>query len=193
MPNVRHAEEGGLMSDQNFENQYRSARFLTARLQCGRRLALERGVMMARPPYAYTNEHRPRGVFRIDDAEAATVSRIFSLVADGADPDTVGSTLAAEGWKHPRGRDPATESAADLKRRLRRAIERIVRNPLYSGLMCWGRTRSSGWYGSKGLSQAERSEWIVVEHPELAIVSRDVWQAANTRLDARTKPRAKRT
>ncbi len=144
----------------------------------GRALA---GASAGGLPYGYRKTEV--GQRAIDDAEAAVVRRIFNDYLDGLSPRRIADNLNRERIKSPRGSTWAVSAVyGDAKRGIG-----ILGNPIYIGRQVWNRSQ---WIkdpetGLRTRKERPESEWIVTEHPELAIIDPVTWQAAQKRLASR--------
>lgn len=119
----------------------------------------------------------------IDEAQAGIVRRIFADYLRGESARRIAGRLNADGVAAPRG---GTWAASAIHGDARRGIG-ILANPIYCGRMVWNRSQ---WVkhpetGRRVRRERPESDWIVVEHPELAIVDLPTWDAAQDRLGRR--------
>lgn len=126
-------------------------------------------------PYGYrvTNV----GERAIDEEQAVVVRRIFELAASGVTPRKIAATLNADGIPTARGK---TWSMTSIYGDRKRGIG-ILANPIYVGRQIWNRSQ---WVkhpetGRRVRRERPESEWIITEHPELAIVSQELWDRAH--------------
>ncbi len=107
----------------------------------------------------------------VDEAQAETVRRIFTLYSSGRSLKQIARLLNAEGV--PSSRPGRTGSAW-----CHSSVRKILLNDRYRGLVFWGRTRNVRT--PKG-GQVKRSrpptEWVMAETPEQRIVSDELWEA----------------
>jgi len=108
----------------------------------------------------------------IDQVEAATVRRIFTLYAEGDGLTRIAKQLNQDGIPAPRS---GTGSWAPT------AVREILRRPLYSGRVIWNRSQKITRRGTKAQRQRPEAEWLQHEAPELRIVSKALWQAVEQR------------
>jgi hypothetical protein len=67
----------------------------------------------------------------------------------------------------------------------------ILNNPIYKGQVIWGRskwTRGASDSTIRTVTRVDPSQWIVTEHPELRIVSDELWNAVQA-IQTATTPR----
>ena len=108
----------------------------------------------------------------IVSSEAAVISRIFEMYADGHGFATIAKQLNQDGIPSPR---PASN-------RLRQAwsrytIREMLFNEKYRGVIVWDRTKKvrNPETGKKVSRARLASEWQRVDAPELRIVSEELW------------------
>jgi site-specific DNA recombinase len=130
--------------------------------------------------FGYQNETTQGGVrLGVDHAEAAIVILIFDSFANGMSLKSIAKKLNADGVPPPRlrkGKVCATWCPT--------AIRAILHNPLYTGKLVWNRSQFVKRPGTNKRVRRPRpeSEWITTERPELGIVSEDLWQRVEQRL-----------
>ena len=121
-----------------------------------------------------------RGDRAINPAEAATVSRIFSMFAAGASPIAIAKALNAERIPGPQGgawRDTTIRGHAGRG-------TGILRNELYIGRLVWNRmgfvrNPETGRRVSRSKSELQL---IARNVPEFRIVDQDLWDQVQARL-----------
>jgi site-specific DNA recombinase len=114
----------------------------------------------------------------INESEAVVVRRIFEMSAGGQSLKTIAKTLNRECVPPPRpraGKRYATWCPTCIRAMLRRA--------LYAGKVVWNSSRFVKVPGTNKRVRRARpqSEWRTVPHPELQIVSDDLWQCVKER------------
>jgi site-specific DNA recombinase len=119
------------------------------------------------------------GVWKINEAEAAVVVRIFEEYAAGRSPQAITTQLNKEQVPGPRG-GPWRHTT--IRGHITRGTG-ILNNELYIGHLVWNRQRfvkdpASGRRRSRPNNPARV---IVEEVPELRIVSDELWNAVKTR------------
>lgn len=141
----------------------------------GRALA---GASAGGLPYGYRVTDTGQRAVRED--QAAVVRRIFADYIAGMSPREIAHALNAEGVPAPRGGSWSFSAIRpDPKRDLG-----ILANPLYAGRQVWNRSR---WVkhpdtGKRVRQPRPEAEWVTTEHPDLAIVDRATWDAAQSRI-----------
>lgn len=120
----------------------------------------------------------------IDDEQAAVVRRIFADYIAGVSPRDIVSHLNAERVPSSRGGKWYVSAVyPDRKRGIG-----ILANPIYAGRQIWNRSHFVKHPDTGRRLRKERppSEWVITEHPELAIVTTEVWEAAQGRARAKS-------
>ncbi len=141
-------------------------------------------------PYGYRVGAKP-GERVIDPEQAAVVRRIFAEYLAGQPARTIAAGLNRDGV--PSARAGGTWAASAIHGDRRRGIG-ILANPIYAGQQIWNR---SHWVkhpesGRRLRKERPRAEWVIQEHPELAIVDRATWDAVQRRLDQQGACKGKR-
>ncbi len=116
----------------------------------------------------------------IHESEAAVVRRIFEMSADGQSLKTIAKTLNRECVPPPRpraGKRYATWCPT--------CIRAMLRRDLYAGKVIWNSSRFVKTPGTNKRVRRARpeSEWRIVPHPELQIVSDELWRRVRERQD----------
>jgi site-specific DNA recombinase len=114
----------------------------------------------------------------INENEAVVVRRIFEMSADGQSLKTIAKTLNRECVPTPRpraGKRYATWCPT--------CIRAMLRRDLYAGKVVWNSSRFVKVPGTNKRVRRARpqNEWRMVPHPELQIVSDDLWQRVKER------------
>src|SRR5262245_30185640 len=124
--------------------------------------------------FGYQNVRNGQGYVQrvIDQVEATTVRRIFTLYAEGDGLTRIAKQLNNDGVPAPRG---GTGSWAPT------AVREILRRPLYAGRVIWNRSQKITRRGTKAQRRRPEAEWLERAAPELRIVSEPLWQAVEHR------------
>jgi DNA invertase Pin-like site-specific DNA recombinase len=115
----------------------------------------------------------------INENEARIVRRIFGMYAKGLSLKGIPKQLNAELVPPPRSKSPSGTATWCYT-----AIREMLRRPLYIGEKVWNCSQFQKVPGTNKRRSRPRpeSEWIRISLPELAIVSRELWDAVQTRL-----------
>jgi site-specific DNA recombinase len=135
------------------------------------------------PRFDHQNDRRRQAYKAINEAEAKWVRRIFERRGkDGWSCERIARELIEESVPPPgahwRGGVRYNKEWTDS------AVRVILRNPLYKGLYVWNRTERRRVPGkgrnSRKTIERPRSEWRVLEMPELRIVEPALWERVNS-------------
>jgi site-specific DNA recombinase len=135
--------------------------------------------------YGYAPVPGDKGKRVIVETEAQIVRRIFEEYVAGRTPRDIAHDLNKEGVPPPRGR---VWNASTINGNPQRGIG-ILHNELYSGRLVWNKVRmvkdpDSG----KRLSRPNaKADWQSTEVPDLAIIPRALFEAAQARKIARSQ------
>lgn len=133
--------------------------------------------------YGYAPVPGATGKRQIIESEAAIVRRIFEEYVAGRTPRDISHDLNRESVQPPRGR---TWNASAINGNLQRGTG-ILQNELYAGRLVWNKVRmiKDPDTGHRVSRPNPRCEWQSANVPELAIISRELFQAAQQRKEAR--------
>lgn len=130
-------------------------------------------------PYGYRSVHDGHGHKRtIDEEQARWVRYVFERYAEGATVRQIADELNSQGVPSPRGGTWAHSALYPDSKGVG-----MLGNPIYAGRQVWNRT---AWVkdpttGRRRRTMRPRSEWVIIEAPELAIIDADTWQACEAR------------
>jgi DNA invertase Pin-like site-specific DNA recombinase len=119
----------------------------------------------------------------IDEAQAVVVRRIYAEYLAGRTPRAIVSALNGDAVPSARGGQwYVTAVYGDVRRGIG-----ILANPIYVGRQVWNRSHWTKHPDTGRRIRRERpeSEWIITEHPELAIVDRGTWDAVQASIRRR--------
>jgi len=131
--------------------------------------------------YGYDNIAEAGGArLRINDLEAKTVRHIFEMAANGHSLKTIARTLNRAGVAPARPR--AGKQYASW---CPTAVREMLRRELYAGRIVWNRSRFIKQPGTNKRVRRERpkSEWHIIERPNLRIIDAELWGRVQSRLD----------
>jgi site-specific DNA recombinase len=129
--------------------------------------------------YGYTHVVNEPGRRTIVEAEAEIVRRIFDEYVAGRTPRQIAHELNRDGIPPPRG---TRWNASTINGSPQRGTG-ILRNDLYAGRLVWNKVRmiKDPDTGKRVSRPNPQSEWQIGEVPNLAIVSRELFDAAHHR------------
>ncbi|CCJ07336.1 recombinase family protein [Methylocystis sp. SC2] len=134
--------------------------------------------------YGYETVPGDPGRRMIVEAEAEIVRHIFRDYVDGRTPRDIAHDLNAECIAPPRGR---AWNASTINGNMQRG-NGILNNELYAGRLVWNKVRmvKDPDTGKRISRPNAESDWQATEVPDLAIVSRELFEAAQRRKKARS-------
>jgi site-specific DNA recombinase len=134
--------------------------------------------------YAYRPAAGKPGELEIVESEAAVVRRIFHDYVSGKTPREIAHALNREGVSPPRGLNWTPSTINGNKKR----HHGIILNELYAGVVVWNRVRmiKDPDTGRRVSRSNPPEEWKRADAPKLAIVAKDVFEAAQRRKAERT-------
>jgi len=112
----------------------------------------------------------------VNEAEAATVRRIFEAAAGGLGFKRIAGTLNAAGVVSPRPRTGGHRSWTSS------SVRTILFNETYRGRLVWGRRRKRDAWGQRRQSIQPSEQWVEIDAPHLRIVPEVLWEAAHLRI-----------
>jgi site-specific DNA recombinase len=125
--------------------------------------------------YGYQRD-KDAGTRTVVESEAIIVRRVFDALAASVPMRDIVRRLAVEGVPSPSG-NPAWA---------RSQLHRVARNPAYKGEAVAWRYKRVKKNGHVKAAIRDQSEWIPLPGTTPAIVSPELWQAVQRRLDANT-------
>ena len=135
--------------------------------------------------YDVVKQGDDRGLRTINQEQAAIVRRIFTEYVQGRSPIKIVQALNAEGIPAPRGAHwNASTLLGSAKRR-----NGILNNSLYRGQITYDRQRfvKDPATGRRQSRSNPQNQWHIKDVPELAIVSTQLFEAAQTRRSAHAR------
>ena len=133
--------------------------------------------------YGYAPIAGDKGKRTIVEAEAQIVRRIFEEYIGGRTPREIAHDLNNEGIAPPRGR---SWNASTINGNMQRGTG-LIQNELYAGRLVWNKVRMvKDPDTGKRLSRPNaKKDWQTADVPELRIVSQELFNAAQSRKQAR--------
>ncbi|MGD9657987.1 MAG: recombinase family protein [Methylocystis sp.] len=134
--------------------------------------------------YGYQPVAGKPGELEIVENEASVVRRIFHDYVGGKTPREIAHALNKEGVRPPRGVNWTPSTINGNKKR----HHGIILNELYAGVVVWNRVRmiKDPDTGRRVSRSNPPEEWKRAEAPHLAIVAKDLFEAAQQRKAERT-------
>ena len=133
--------------------------------------------------YGYAPALGEKGKRIIVEAEAKIVQRIFEEYVAGRTPREIAYDLNNESISPPRGR---SWNASTINGNMQRGTG-IIQNELYAGRLVWNKVRMiKDPDTGKRLSRPNvKNEWQTTDVPDLRIISQELFNAAQSRKQAR--------
>lgn len=110
----------------------------------------------------------------INQEEAEVVRLIYTLCSQGYGSRSISKMLSNKGVKSRTGKEFPEVT-----------IRRIIRNPLFKGTVVMNKRHMN--FETKKTTYVEEDKWKIHEHIVPAIISDDLWEEANNRMDQRYK------
>jgi site-specific DNA recombinase len=137
--------------------------------------------------YGYRAVKGEPGRREIDEAQAAIVRRVYAEFIAGANARDIARGLNRDGIPAPRG---GLWLASTINGSGKRG-NGILRNPVYAGMLAWNRVtmvKDPDNPAQRRLSRPNaREQWVTADAPQLAIVSRADYEAAQRLIAARAQ------
>jgi site-specific DNA recombinase len=159
---------------------------LTEKVRRGMTGRVKDGLCMWKPAYGYRFKPGEKKL-EIVPEQAEIIRRVFGEYIAGMSTRTIAERLRLEGVPSPSGR-PWTHEAimGGMSKALGGRRSGIIGNRTYLGQLHWGVGRySMNPATGNRCAKPPTEEPIVIDVPELRIVSDQLWQAAHGRADAR--------
>ena len=144
------------------------------------------GLIAGGLTYGYAVVPGENGKRVILEGEAAVVRKIFDSFVAGSTPRDIAAALNRDKVPAPRG---SHWNASTINGNPQRRTG-ILHNEIYSGRLVWNRVRmvKDPDTGRRISRINPKSEWQTADIPELAIVSREIFEAAQQRKQERSIP-----
>jgi site-specific DNA recombinase len=159
---------------------------LTEKVRRGMTGRVKDGMCMWKPAYGYRFKQGEKKLEVVAE-QAEIVRRVFSEYIAGMSTRTIAERLRLESVPSPSGR-PWTHEAimGGMSKALGGRRSGIIGNRTYLGQLHWGVGRySMNPATGNRCAKPPTEEPLVIDAPDLRIVSDDLWQAAHARADAR--------
>ena len=140
-----------------------------------------RGMHTGGRVYGYRSAPVEGGGARLTiyEPEAVIVRRIFQMTAEGTSLKRIAKTLNAESVRSPQ---PGTKKRYDTW--APSAIREMIRRELYLGKIVWNKSKKVKVPGTNRRVRRPRPkhEWKIIPAPELRIISDELWQQVQQRI-----------
>lgn len=158
------------------------SRKTSERVKWGQRRQMEKGVVFGRNLLGYQVKE---GKLYLVEEEAEIVKKIFhKYLIEGKGAHIIARELKEEGIKpyNPDGRAKYKNDWSNTQ------ILRILRNEKYVGDLCQKKTYTKNYLDHKKRYNRGEEDMIYIKdhHPEIAIISREMWDATQAELQRRT-------
>ncbi len=158
------------------------SRKTSERVKWGQKRQMEKGVVFGRNLLGY--QVKEGKLYLVED-EAEIVKKIFhKYLIEGKGTHIIARELKEEGIKpyDPDGRAKYKNDWSNTQ------ILRVLRNEKYVGDLCQKKTYTKNYLDHKKRYNRGQEEMIYIEnhHPEIAIISREMWDATQKELERRT-------
>lgn len=130
----------------------------------------KKGGSVMLPSNTYGFCKGPDKSVEIVEEEAKVIRRVFMLYTAGYGCRTIAGILAQEGVTRPTGKEFLAED-----------MRRMIRNPMYKGTVVMRRVHYD--FDSKQTIKMPKEKQFIHENRVQAIVSEELWQRANDRMD----------
>ncbi len=158
-----------------------------------------RNVQVVAGTDASGNPLRSHVRHEINDTEAKVIRGMFRMYADGYGLKKIARTLNGDPKLEPEAREYFHGRRVPPPRKgsgswAPSCINAILRRDRYRGRITWGRYRNTDKAGrTRCRAKQPERDWVVVEVPELRIVTESLWTAAQERRARRTTPKSSAT
>lgn len=158
------------------------SRKTSERVKWGQTRQMEKGVVFGRSMLGYQVEG---GKLYLVEDEAKIVEKIFhKYLIEGKGSHVIARELKEEGIK-PYNPDGKSKYKSDWSTTV---ILRILRNEKYVGDLCQKKTYTKNYLDHKKRYNRGAEDMIYIKdhHPDIAIISREIWDATQRELERRT-------
>ena len=132
-------------------------------------------------PYGYRKSEEDRHRLIPDGEASEVVRRIFQMAAEGEVASSIAEQMNREGRPVPLDYRRIREGKLSEGRKWSPSgVCKILRNPVYLGHMAQGRSAKISLKSRKSMGR-RREDWVVVEHTHEALVTKEIFDAAQRR------------
>lgn len=157
---------------------------LAQKTRRGQRARVLQGTVGGGSSYGYASVPGQPGQMTIVEPQAAVIQRIFAEYVAGRTPREIVADLNREGIPGPRSGHWNASTVNGSRER----ANGILQNRLYVGEIVWNRQRfiKDPATGKRISRPNPPAEWVVAQAPHLAIIEREVFEAAQARKASRS-------
>lgn len=154
-------------------------------------------VLVGPVPYGYRKEGGGYNAeYKIYEPEAEIVRIMFKLYLSGNGRCKPLSLRGIANFlKESKISTPASRPNYQAQRWRASTIRDILKNELYNGVYCYGKTRAirKGYQQKGTITPQPKEQWMRLDLPHLSIVDSNIWEAAQTRLEYNKRFKGKTT
>jgi hypothetical protein len=151
---------------------------ITRRMQRGRVASASEGKSISKvPPYGY--KRNDDLILDPDPETAWVVKKMFEMMRDGHGRQAIAQELDKLEIKPPNNKRKTWSPSS---------ITAIIKNEAYLGTIIWGAVKYVKRNGKYKKTKAPRSKWTIKENAHTALVSRELFEAANRAHSGRWRP-----
>jgi site-specific DNA recombinase len=151
---------------------------ITRRLQRGRKKSASEGKSISKkPPYGYTRNKDL--ILEPDEETAWVIKKIFEMMRGGQGRQAIAGELDKLGVKPPDAKHEVWSPST---------ITALVKNEVYIGHIIWGKYSYEKRHGQYKRIKVPPEKWIVKKDAHEALVSEELWEAANQAHKGRWRP-----
>lgn len=155
------------------------SRELSVKLNNAHKQRQKQGKVFILPPDTRGYRKLSKYEVIIEENEAEAIRSMFLMAIEGKGSRTCAWVLRQQEKKDRRGKYYDEQS-----------IRRIIRNPLYCGTVVQNKVHYN--FDTKKYESVPQDRWVIHENAVPAIVSKEIWIAANAAMDGRVCPGKKK-
>lgn len=144
---------------------------------------MENGEIVIKAPYGYIKNGNK---LIVDEKSARVVKEIFHLYIKGLGKSEIADIMNKKNYPTPAQLKSQYKNTGEINIWNRQHIDRILKHLVYTGDMPYGMRKKSS-FKSKKYEYVDRKDWIVVPQHHEAIVSKEVFELAQSKIKKRTR------
>lgn len=162
------------------------ARDISCKIRSAFQSKMENGEYIGHhAPYGYQKDPENKNHLVIDYQTAGVVRQMFQMAAEGSAPGQIAKQLNQKGIPTPSMyRQEKTGGAVTANQWTSRSICKMLKNPVYTGVLAQGKTTKLS-FKSKEVLVKSPEEWKVVKNTHAAIVSEELFSTVQQRVVSR--------